>query len=110
MVDKPTPFDTSEAATELARTLTDSGKLIEAGWIGFRLMVLPEDTPEMQLDEMRGAFFAGAHHLLSAVMTIMEPDAEPTDKDCERLNMIHQELEDFEAQLKLKVAQAEGSG
>ena len=79
----------------LSRELTDKGKLIEAGWLGLRIACELEDAPAIQLEEMRNAFFAGAQHLFSSIMTILEPDAEPTDKDLERLDLIDGELRAF---------------
>lgn len=85
----------------LSRELTDQGKLIEAGWISLRIAAIPPDAPPIQLEEMRMAFFAGAQHLFSSIMTILEPGAEPTDKDIDRMDLIDKELrhfiKDFEA-------------
>jgi hypothetical protein len=79
----------------LSRELVDQGKLIEAGWVGLRLAAVPLDAPKVQLEEMRNAFFAGAQHIFSSIMTILEPDAEPTDKDLERMDLIDKELRAF---------------
>jgi hypothetical protein len=91
-----------------SRELTDKGKLIEAGWIGLRLAAVPPDASAVQLDEMRTAFFAGAQHLFSSIMTILEPDAEPTDKDLERLDLIDRELQSFIQRFELRHFPAEG--
>jgi hypothetical protein len=79
----------------LSRELVDQGKLIEAGWISLRLACRIEDAPAIQLEEMRMAFFAGAQHLFGSIMTMLEPDAEPTDKDLERMEKIQSELDAF---------------
>jgi hypothetical protein len=79
----------------LSRELADQGKLIEAGWVGLRVACDLEDAPKVQLEEMRNAFFAGAQHLFSSIMTILEPDAEPTEKDLERMDLIDKELRAF---------------
>lgn len=79
----------------LSRELTDQGKLIEAGWIGLRIAAVPLDAPALQLDLMRQAFFAGAQHLFSSIMTVLDPDAEPTDNDLARMSMIQTELDGF---------------
>ncbi len=79
----------------LSRELTDNGKLIEAGWLGLRIACDLEDAPKVQLEEMRNAFFAGAQHLFSSIMTILDPGAEPTDKDLERMDAIDRELKAF---------------
>lgn len=55
-----------EATQRLTRRLMDDGKLIEAGWIGLRVLALPKDAPPAQLEELRTAFFAGAQHLWSS--------------------------------------------
>jgi hypothetical protein len=92
----------------LSRELTDQGKLIESGWIGLRLAVIQPDASELQLKEMRMAFFAGAQHLFSSIMTILEPGAEPTDKDLERLDLIDKELRAFIADFEVRNLPTEG--
>jgi hypothetical protein len=79
----------------LSRELTDNGKLIEAGWVGLRIACELEDAPAIQLEEMRNAFFAGAQHLFSSIMTILEPESEPTERDLERMELIDRELREF---------------
>lgn len=93
----------------LERELVDSGKLIEAGFVGLRLAAIPLDASAVQIEEMRNAFFAGAQHLFSSIMTIMEPDAEPTDKDLERMDLIDRELKKFINDFTLRHTRAGGS-
>lgn len=93
----------------LSKGLADQGKIIEAGWMGLRLMSVPEGASQTQIDTMRSCFFAGAQHLFASIMQILEPGEEPTDKDMERLDLIHKELNDFIEQFKLKSFNAEGS-
>lgn len=82
-------------ADELVTVATDKGKLIEIGWISALLYVVPKDAPETQVSEMHKAFFLGAQHLFSSIMSILEPGAEPTEKDLDRMTLIHNELEIF---------------
>ena len=63
---------------KITRDLVDQGLLIEAGWVGLRMMSVPKDAPQIQVDEMRDSFFAGAQHLFGSIMSMMDPDAEPT--------------------------------
>lgn len=84
-----------EFLERLSRELTDKGKLIEAGWVGLRLAAIPQDAGKLQLQEMRKAFFAGAQHLFSSIMTILDEDREPTDEDLRRMSLISDELESF---------------
>ena len=92
----------------LERELVDKGKLIEAGWVGLRLAAIPLDAGAVQLDEMRNAFFAGAQHLFGSLMDILEPDAEPTEKDMQRMDLIDQELRNFIKDFELRHGIAKG--
>lgn len=92
----------------LSRELTDAGKLIEAGWVTLRMAAIPRDASPTQLSEMRLAYMAGAQHLFSSIMTILEPDAEPTDTDLARMDLIHKELEAFRQELELWVGKPKG--
>lgn len=80
---------------KFCRDLADSGKLIEAGWIGLRCAAIPADASQIQLDEMRNAFFAGAQHLFGTIMTVLDPEAEPTENDLRRMDLIDKELREF---------------
>lgn len=92
----------------LSRELADKGKLIEAGWVGLRLAAVPLDAPAIQLEEMRNAFFAGAQHLFSSIMTIMEADREPTAKDLDCMNQIDRELKAFINDFSVRRLKTEG--
>lgn len=83
-----------KACDEIAAKLTDEGRLIEVGWELLRLHTLQGAGP-VQVSEMRQAFFCGAQHLFASIMGILEPGAEPTDKDLDRMSLIHTELEAF---------------
>lgn len=84
----------------LTRELIDQGKLIEAGWVGMRIACELEDAPAIQLREMRMAFFAGAQHLMGSIMSVLDPDAEPTEADLRRMGLIAEELERFIAEFE----------
>jgi hypothetical protein len=93
----------------LTRELTDSGKLIEVGWIGMRLACDLVDAPAEQLREMRMAFFAGAQHLFGSIMSVLEPGDEPTDKDLQRMDLIHKELDAFIKDFELRHVPTKGT-
>ena len=80
------------AALELTKDLTDKGKLIEAGFAAFAHFVIPKDAPAIQVSEMRLAFMAGADHLFSSIISIMDAGEEPTDADLQRMDLINAEL------------------
>lgn len=87
--------DIVESAT---KELTDKGLLVAAGFEGLRAQAIPKDAPQVQIDEMRSAFFAGAAHLFHSVMTVMESGEEPTANDMRRMEMIEKELQGFLAE------------
>ena len=94
MTDTSTIID-ADLLKKISVTLTDEGRLMEAGWIGLRLATGLEDAPADQLREMRMAFFAGAQHVFHTIMTIMDDDAEPTEADLRRMEFIDAELKAF---------------
>jgi hypothetical protein len=93
----------------LTRELADQGKLIESGWVGYRLMVIPKDAPQIQLDECRMAFMAGAQHLFSSIMNMLDPGVEETEGDLHKMSLIHEELDAFLKEFELKAAKTKGS-
>jgi hypothetical protein len=86
----------------LVRRLTDEGRLIEAGFVALRQMVIPPDAPVTQVNEMRKAFFFGAQHLWGSVMSILEPGAEVTANDLRWMTQINEELEEWEKGRRLE--------
>ncbi len=87
---------------ELTRKLTDEGKLIEAGWVGFRLAAIPDDVSVQHASDMKMAFMAGAAHLFSSIMNILDPGLDPTERDLRRITLIHDELQTFERQFRIE--------
>ena len=91
---------TNEELQRLHRTLADSGKLIEAGWISLRLADIPRNAPSVQIEEMRNAFMAGAQHLFASIMQSLDPENEPTEADMRRMGLIEAELALFSKELQ----------
>lgn len=92
---------TREEFEALARKLARDGRLVEAGWIAFRMECIPPAASDMQLSEMRKAFMAGAHHLFFSVVASVDAGDEPTDADMLRMDKIAAELRGFyETELK----------
>ena len=98
-----------DIAQKMTKELTDQGKLIEAGWVVFRLTTMNRDAPQIQIDEMRLAFLAGAQHLYGSIMNILDPGEEPTEKDLERMALIDAELMVIHAQLAAKFVPTKGN-
>jgi hypothetical protein len=98
-----------DAIDTITKAIVDEGKIIEAGWVGFKLMVFPNSAPEMQLVAMRQAFFAGAQHLYTSILRVMDPGDEPTDDDINRMTLINKELRDFIDDFEMNHIPTEGS-
>ena len=95
---------------QLSRKLADEGRLIEAGWVALRIQAIPNNAPAVQLQEMRMAFMAGAQHLFSSIMTILEDGVMETEADMTRMELISKELETFGKELELRVGKPAGRG
>ncbi|MEI9995147.1 MAG: hypothetical protein WDM91_11170 [Rhizomicrobium sp.] len=89
--------------------LLNQGLLIEAGWVSLRIAAIPPDAPEVQLEEMRNAFFAGAKHLFSSIMIVLDPGSEePTAADMARMDKIQRELDAYIQTFALRRLPTEG--
>lgn len=82
----------AEAVVAITKQLTDEGRLVEAGFTAMQVIAL-EGASDAQIHDMRLAFMAGADHLFSSIISILDPDAEPTPKDLQRMDLIDGELE-----------------
>jgi hypothetical protein len=88
------------AAVEgVTKGLANTGMLIEGGWLALKAMWIPKDAPPEQVRDLRWAFMAGAQHLFSSIMVVLDADAEPTDADMRRMDLISEELKAFEKEM-----------
>lgn len=85
----------TEAIERITREWSEKGMILEGGWQAFEQLIIPKEAGPLQRSEMRKAFFSGAQHLFASIMTMLEPGQEATDKDLNRLTLIHKELENF---------------
>lgn len=74
--------------------IMDDGRIVESGWQVLN-SYLPENAPDMQRQEMRKAFFLGAHHVFGAMMMGLDEGEEATDKDLDRMSALADELSEF---------------
>lgn len=61
---------------------------------------LPPGAGEVQKRETRRAFYAGGWALFDVIMRGLDPEAEPTDADFDRLTELRRELERFAADVE----------
>ena len=85
---------------ELTKKLIDDGRLIEAGWQALRISAIPHNTSEVQIKEMRKAFFAGAQHLYASILSFLEPGTDETPNDMRRMELLDKELRQFVQELR----------
>ncbi|HEX6992400.1 MAG TPA: hypothetical protein VF151_10960 [Gemmatimonadales bacterium] len=95
---EPSPENLQRLADAVTGDLLDAGAVIGAGWLAFERQVLSPQAGEAQRREMRLAFFAGAQHLFASVMRGLDPEAEPTMRDIERMSKLADELQRFASQ------------
>lgn len=88
-------IDKKILADQIAKKLIADGRLIEAGFQGLRVMAIPDDAPDIQVSEMRKAFFAGAQHVWGTIMNVLDPGDDPTPADLIRMDKIDAELRNF---------------
>lgn len=84
-----------EKLAELMAEMNAKGRLVEAGWISLRIAAVPQGASEVQINEMRNAFFAGAQHLFTSIMLLMTEGEEPKEADFATLEQIQTELDEF---------------
>jgi hypothetical protein len=97
-----------EAGHQATKDLADRGKLIEAGFALFAHYVIAKDAPPEQLREMRLAFMAGAEHLFSSIMNILDPGEDSTAADLRRMDLISAEIDAWRGQISERVQPAQG--
>ena len=67
---------------------------VKQEWEDFKQKIIPAGAPEIQVQEMRRAFYAGALILLGLVATLSE-EAESEESGAEELDKLDKELKDF---------------
>lgn len=94
--------------TAFANKAVDNKLLIDTGFLGFRMAVLPLNAAPAQVEAMRAAFFAGASHVFSTIINMLDPGEEATEQDFKRLDNIQAELEKFMSDFELQNLKTEG--
>lgn len=105
----PDRAEIERIATEMSKQLADQGKLIEAGWAGYRMLVMSPDAPQLQIDECRMAFMAGSQHLFSSIMNVLDPGEQETEADLRKMDLIDKELRAFGREMEMRLTKAKGS-
>lgn len=80
-------------------------KYIERGWLSYRAMVVPADAGEVQVNETKQAFYAGASILFTTLMQpgVLDPGLEETENDMKKMADLQAEIDAFGQLLDKKV-------
>lgn len=70
-------------------------KRLQEGWKSFAAACVPSGAPDVQRRAMEMAFYGGATVLLKVIMGMLDPGAEPTDADVQKMSDIEAELVAF---------------
>lgn len=97
-------------AAAVTKAAADDGKLIEAGFSALRTLAIAPDAPQVQVDEMRLAFMAGAQHLWASIMSVLDPAPDETPGDMMRMEKIQTELDAWQQTLELRLGKTKGVG
>lgn len=96
-------------ASDLTKELTERGMLIEAGFAVFAHYVIPKDASSHQLRDMQLAYMAGAEHLYSSIMNVLDPGEEPTEDDLKRIDLIDREIDQWRIKLHERIHPTQGT-
>jgi len=76
--------------------LVDQGATMEDMWKGFAMISIPIlKAGDIQYDEMKKAFYSGALCLFNWIMVQMDPQAEVTAGDINKVTVIDAEIRAF---------------
>lgn len=90
-----------ELHKEAVGLMLDEGTVIETGFRALRLL-MPPDAPESMVRQMRKAFFAGAMHVWSSMLAVLDQESQYTENDLRRMIGIQSELNKFSVELEVE--------
>lgn len=97
----------NDFAQQLVEEAAKQGKLILAGWLALKLQAARGGATKQQLENLRMAYYAGAEHLFSSLMNIMDPNEEITNADMEKMGLISNELQAWREEVQKELADME---
>lgn len=81
-----------ELLRQFSQKLVDEGKIIAAGFEVVK-NTLGQGLPAAEIGRLQLAYFAGAQHVFSSIITMFEDGDGATEKDIERLTKMGMEIE-----------------
>lgn len=85
----------AQAARERDQQAPSDTPIIEGLWLNFSRKVIPAHAPQVQRDEMKNAFFAGAMSLFTDVIMNLSGGDVPQEADLARLDKVDTELKEY---------------
>ena len=82
---------------------------IAAGWESYRRLVVPSTVSQVQVDECKLAFYAGATVLFYSILKSLDEGDEPTEGDLQKMDDIHEEIERFTTTFDQQVIKRRGN-
>ena len=98
-----------EIAAAITKASLNDNKLIETGFDALHAIAIAKDAHQVQVDEMRFAFMAGAQHLWGSMMNFLDPGQDETPDDLQRMQSIQDELDRWGQKIRLRIEQTKGS-
>jgi len=96
-------------AAAITKAAADNGKLIETGFDALRTIAIAPDALQIQVDEMRLAYMAGAQHLWASIMSVLDPGPDEKPGDMARMAAIQAELDSWRQTLELRLGKTHGA-
>ncbi len=75
-------------------------KIIDAAWRSYAEQIIPANAPDVQRQECRRAFYAGAVSTFGGIMAMLDPGTEPTDADLQKMSALQEELDQYARDLE----------
>jgi biotin synthase-like enzyme len=86
-----------DGGNRMKRNRSPAKGLVAQAWEMYRDTVIPPDAHVTQFIECKRAFYAGARSLLTDIMIMADPGADPTDEDMDMMEDLELELQQFAA-------------
>jgi hypothetical protein len=87
--------DCTNAEWQFGKGHTYPPRRLEHEWHSYRDQVVPKGADAVQVEECRRAFYAGAASIHNVIMKMLDPTADATDADVQKMQDLVEELDAF---------------
>lgn len=96
-------------ADDIVRSAGNAGLLVETGWQIHKGIILQIADNDPRLFDIRLAFMAGAEHVFTSLIGMMDEGDEITDGDMKKMALLDQEIGKIRAELELAFYETKGT-